>query len=189
MNMMMHQIGSALVVIGNGMAGMRTVEDLLEARARPLRTSPSSAPSRTSTTTASCCRRFSRAKRRCDRDRHQCAPSWYARTASRLFAGDTVVAIDRSREDRHLRTAAVSSRYDKLLIATGSRPIVPPFPGSNLPGVCAFRDIDDVEQMLGAADHAQARRRDRRRPARPRSGGGLLQARHGGHRRASDADS
>jgi nitrite reductase (NADH) large subunit len=41
--------------------------------------------------------------------------------------------------------------YDKLLLATGSRPVVPPIPGLELPGVCAFRDIADIEQMIGAS--------------------------------------
>ena len=41
--------------------------------------------------------------------------------------------------------------YDRLLIATGSRPLAPPIPGLGLPGVCAFRDITDVDKMLAAA--------------------------------------
>ena len=41
--------------------------------------------------------------------------------------------------------------YDRLLIATGSRPLAPPIPGLGLPGVCAFRDIADVDKMLAAA--------------------------------------
>jgi nitrite reductase (NADH) large subunit len=41
--------------------------------------------------------------------------------------------------------------YDRLLIATGSQPIVLPLPGKELPGVIGFRGIDDVERMLAAA--------------------------------------
>ena len=41
--------------------------------------------------------------------------------------------------------------YDRLLIATGSNPIMLPIPGINLPGVVAYRSIDDVEKMLAAA--------------------------------------
>ena len=48
--------GRRLVVVGNGMAAMRTVEELLATAPEPT-TSPSSAPSRAATTTASCCRR------------------------------------------------------------------------------------------------------------------------------------
>ena len=41
--------------------------------------------------------------------------------------------------------------YDKLLLATGSKPLAPPIPGLGLPGVRAFRDIADVEAMIAAA--------------------------------------
>jgi nitrite reductase (NADH) large subunit len=43
-------------------------------------------------------------------------------------------------------------RYDKLLIATGSDPFIIPVPGKDLPGVITFRDMDDVDHMLAAAD-------------------------------------
>jgi nitrite reductase (NADH) large subunit len=42
-------------------------------------------------------------------------------------------------------------RYDRLLLATGSKPFIIPVPGHQLPGVIAFRDIQDVETMLQAA--------------------------------------
>ena len=41
--------------------------------------------------------------------------------------------------------------YDKLLLATGSKPLAPPIPGLGLPGVRAFRDIADVEAMIAAS--------------------------------------
>ncbi len=47
-------------------------------------------------------------------------------------------------------TGAVE-RYDALIIATGSRPILIPVPGAELPGVVTFRDLDDVNAMLAAA--------------------------------------
>jgi nitrite reductase (NADH) large subunit len=40
------------------------------------------------------------------------------------------------------------AQYDRLLIATGSDPIVLPLPGKDLPGVVTFRDLDDVNRML-----------------------------------------
>jgi pyruvate/2-oxoglutarate dehydrogenase complex dihydrolipoamide dehydrogenase (E3) component len=47
--------------------------------------------------------------------------------------------------------------YDRLLLATGSKPIALPVPGLTLPGVCAFRDIADVEVMtLAAHRHRRA---------------------------------
>ncbi|MGA5989084.1 FAD-dependent oxidoreductase, partial [Escherichia coli] len=38
--------------------------------------------------------------------------------------------------------------YDRLILATGSKPFVPPIPGSDLKGVLSFRNIYDVNQML-----------------------------------------
>src|SRR6202000_1065924 len=67
----------------------------------------------------------------------------------RLTVADAVTKID-----REARTVTASSGltvpYDRLLIATGSKPLAPPIPGLGLPGVCAFRDIADVEKMLAA---------------------------------------
>ncbi len=44
-----------------------------------------------------------------------------------------------------------SAPYDKLVIATGSVPLILPVPGNNLPGVLSYRDLDDVNAMLVAA--------------------------------------
>src|SRR2546423_13412747 len=41
--------------------------------------------------------------------------------------------------------------YDRLLIATGSNPIMLPLPGKDLPGVIGFRDIYDVNRMVEAS--------------------------------------
>ena len=75
---------------------------------------------------------------------------WYEANGIRLFTGDAVTGIDR--EAKTVTAASgLSVRYDRLLIATGSRPLAPPIPGLGLPGVCAFRDIADVDKMLEAA--------------------------------------
>ena len=60
--------------------------------------------------------------------------------------------------------------YDRLLIATGSDPIVLPLPGKELPGVVTFRDLDDVEPDARALGRRTPRRGHRRRLVRPRSG-------------------
>jgi nitrite reductase (NADH) large subunit len=75
---------------------------------------------------------------------------WYEANDIRLFADDPVTGIDR---EAKTVTAASGLRvpYDRLLIATGSRPLAPPIPGLGLPGVCAFRDIADVGKMMEAA--------------------------------------
>jgi nitrite reductase (NADH) large subunit len=45
----------------------------------------------------------------------------------------------------------VTESYDKLVIATGSVPFIIPVPGKDLPGVITYRDLDDVQAMLLAA--------------------------------------
>jgi len=77
-------------------------------------------------------------------------PEWYAQHGIVLHSGDPVVAIDRRRKRIRSRRG-LELHYDRLLIATGSRPRIIPVPGRDLPGVIGFRNIDDVEHMLEAA--------------------------------------
>ena len=59
---------------------------------------------------------------------------------------------DRPRRQRRSRpTTASHEPYDKLVIATGSVPFIIPVPGNDLPGVLTYRDLDDVNAMLLAA--------------------------------------
>jgi nitrite reductase (NADH) large subunit len=73
-----------------------------------------------------------------------------------LHLGDPVCAIDRVR--RVVRSQnGIEAPYDRLLLATGSNPIMLPIPGKDLPGVVTFRDLHDVNRMLDAArTHRQA---------------------------------
>ena len=75
---------------------------------------------------------------------------WYEEYGITLHKGKAVVAIDR---DAKTVTAAdgTTAPYDKLVIATGSKPIIIPVPGSDLDGVMSYRDLDDVEKMLEAS--------------------------------------
>ena len=79
---------------------------------------------------------------------------WYARHGITLHAGDPVVRIDRKRRARACAHPACEVRYDRLLIATGSKPFIIPVPGHDLPGVIGFRDLHDVDTMLAAGAHA-----------------------------------
>ncbi|MFM0376651.1 FAD-dependent oxidoreductase [Paraburkholderia strydomiana] len=137
-----------LVVIGNGMAGMRTVEELLKL-----------APDLYDITVfgAEPYGNYNRimlspvlAGEKSVDDIILNSRSWYEENGIRLHAGDPVVAIDRMRRTVRSRNG-VEAGYDRLLIATGSKPFLIPVPGHNLPGVIAFRDIQDVETMLDAA--------------------------------------
>lgn len=139
---------SRLVVIGNGMAGMRTVEELLKL-----------APDLYDITVfgAEPYGNYNRimlspvlAGEKSVDDIILNSRSWYEENGIRLHAGDPVVAIDRTRRTVRSRNG-VEAGYDRLLIATGSKPFLIPVPGHTLPGVIAFRDIQDVETMLDAA--------------------------------------
>ncbi len=80
--------------------------------------------------------------------------SWYAEHGIRLRMGVAVTRIDRARREVHGSDGSVE-RYDRLVLATGSRPFILPLPGADARGVVAFRDLADVETMLA---HAQTGR-------------------------------
>ena len=67
-----------------------------------------------------------------------------------LYKGVAITGIDRANKTVSTSTGETFA-YDKLIIATGSRPIVIPVPGAELAGVLTYRDLDDVEAMLLAA--------------------------------------
>jgi nitrite reductase (NADH) large subunit len=137
-----------LVVVGNGMVGLRTVEELL---ARPPQLyditvfGAEQQPGYNRILLSSIL-----AAERPVADIVTHPRPWYDARGIALHAGDPVIAIDRAA--RTVRSASgVSLGYDRLLLATGSRPIALPVPGLDLPGVSAFRDIADVERMIAAA--------------------------------------
>ncbi|MCP2259616.1 nitrite reductase (NADH) large subunit [Streptoalloteichus tenebrarius] len=67
-----------------------------------------------------------------------------------LRLGDPVVEVDR--ENRVVTTAGgVRQPYDALVLATGSRPFVPPVPGHDLPGCFTYRTIEDLDAIRAAA--------------------------------------
>jgi nitrite reductase (NADH) large subunit len=75
---------------------------------------------------------------------------WYRDNGIVLHAGDPVLRIDRRRRVVHAQSG-LAVRYDRLLLATGSKPFIVPVPGHQLPGVIGFRDLQDVDTMLAAA--------------------------------------
>ena len=80
--------------------------------------------------------------------------SWYERHGITLHLGTTVTTIDRARRQVIATRAdgtTVSAGYDRLILATGSTPFIPPVPGHRLEGVIAYRDIADTEAMIEAA--------------------------------------
>jgi nitrite reductase (NADH) large subunit len=137
-----------LVVIGNGMAGCRAVEELLARDATRYRITIFGAEPRPNYDRILLSPVLAGEKAFADIVLNDAG--WYAANGIELIAGDKVVAIDRAA--RTVRaTSGRTVRYDRLVIATGSSPIVLPVPGADLPGVVTFRDMDDVERMLAAA--------------------------------------
>jgi nitrite reductase (NADH) large subunit len=137
-----------LVVIGNGMAPGRALERLFEL-----------APCTYDVT-------IFNAEPRVNYDRIMLSPvlagektyddiiihgdAWYVANGVTLHKGEKVVNIDRQR--RTVTSASgLTASYDKLVIATGSSPIVIPVPGHELAGVLTYRDLDDVHAMMLAA--------------------------------------
>jgi nitrite reductase (NADH) large subunit len=137
-----------LVVIGNGMAPGRMLEHLLQ-----------EAPNRYQIT-------IFNAEPRVNYDRIMLSPvlsgekdyeqivihgdGWYIKNDITLYKGHKIVAIDRAAKTV-TSDHGVTESYDKLVIATGSTPIILPVPGNDLAGVLTFRDLDDVNAMLLAA--------------------------------------
>jgi len=76
--------------------------------------------------------------------------AWYAANRIDLRHGVAVTHIDREAKQVTGADGSVTS-YDALLLATGSSPFILPVPGADLPGVVSFRDLDDVDAMLAAA--------------------------------------
>lgn len=75
---------------------------------------------------------------------------WYRENNIQLHAGQTVTAVDT--EARTVTTnLGLQLEYDELVFATGSLPFMLPLPGADKEGVIAFRDIKDCETMLSAS--------------------------------------
>jgi len=165
-----------LVVIGNGMAGMRTIEELLQI-----------APDNYNITVfgAEPYGNYNRimlspllAGEKEVEDIMINTPAWYEENNITLYSGDPVKHIDRQRRMVHSEKGK-EIPYDRLLIATGSQPFILPIEGTDLNGVISFRDIHDVDSMLEASkQHEKA----------VVIGGGLLglEAAHGLHKQGMD---
>ncbi len=137
-----------LVVIGNGMAGMRTVEELLKIAPDLYDITIFGAEPHGNYNRVLLSPVLAGEKRVADIILHPL--EWYLEHHVCLHSGDPVVAIDRARR-RVTARSGIEASYDRLLIATGSKPMVLPVVGKDLKGVVTFRDLDDVNTMLAAA--------------------------------------
>ncbi len=138
-----------LVVVGNGMAGCRAVEELLARDAGRYRVTIFGAEPYVNYNRIMLSPVLAGEKAFDDIVINDAA--WYADNGIELIAGDPVTAIDRAAKTVTSKGGRTIG-YDKLLIATGSDPFIIPVPGKDLPGVISFRDMKDVDTMLAAAD-------------------------------------
>jgi nitrite reductase (NADH) large subunit len=76
--------------------------------------------------------------------------NWYRDNGITLHTGTTVTHIDALTKQVTTDEGKTES-YDKIIIATGSNPFILPIPGSEKEGVIGFRDINDCNQMIDAA--------------------------------------
>ena len=137
-----------LVVVGNGMAAMRTVEELLELAPDAYEITVFGAEEQVNYNRIMLSPVLAGEKKFEDIILHH--KSWYAERGITLHTGDRVAAIDR--RTRSVKSASgIEANYDRLVMSTGSNPIVLPVPGKSLPGVVTFRDVQDVNAMLRAA--------------------------------------
>ena len=137
-----------LVVIGNGMAGCRAVEEILARDSDRFRITIFGAEPRVNYNRIMLSPLLAGDKSFEDIVINDAA--WYADNGIDLVAGDPVVAIDRGARTVTSRAGRIE-HYDKLLLATGSDPFIIPVPGHDLSGVVSFRDMDDIGAMLRAA--------------------------------------
>ncbi|MEC9346566.1 MAG: nitrite reductase large subunit NirB [Pseudomonadota bacterium] len=137
-----------LVVVGNGMAAGRVLEELFQRSPDGWDVTLFGAEPRVNYDRIMLSPVLAGEKSYADIIIH--GQDWYDANGVKLMAGRKVTGIDRAAKTVTAEDGTTVG-YDALLVATGSNPIVIPLPGRDLPGVVTFRDLDDVETMLGAA--------------------------------------
>ncbi|BAE51818.1 FAD-dependent oxidoreductase [Paramagnetospirillum magneticum] len=137
-----------LVVVGNGMAALRTVEEILALAPDRFHITVLGAEPHGNYNRILLSSVLAGDKQVGDIVTHP--PGWYAERGIALRTGDPVVSID----PEHRRVSTASGHvvaWDRLLLATGARPLMPALPGAGLEGVYGFRTIGDVQAMLASA--------------------------------------
>mgnify|MGYP001822855686 FL=1 len=137
-----------LVLIGNGMAGIRTLEELLKLDAEHFDITVFGAEPHPNYNRIMLSPVLAGEKTIDDIILNDM--DWYKDNGVTLKTGDSVTAIDRVGRKITTETGEEIA-YDRLLIATGSNPFIIPVPGHDKKGVIGFRDIADVETMLKAS--------------------------------------
>ncbi len=137
-----------LVVIGNGMAAMRTVEELLHLEQDLYQITVIGREPHGNYNRIMLSPVLAGEKAFDDIMLH--TPEWYAAQGITLISGVTAESVHRKRREVTLSNGQVLG-YERLLVATGSNPFVIPMPGHEHPAVFQFRDIEHVESILDYA--------------------------------------
>ncbi len=137
-----------LVLIGNGMAGMRTVDELLKLSSDKFDITVFGAEPHGNYNRIMLSPVLAGDKKLSDIIIHDL--QWYQDNHITLHTGKTVSKIDRA--NRHVLTDdGLKADYDRLILATGSLPVMLDIPGKDLEGVISFRAINDVNIMVETA--------------------------------------
>ncbi len=137
-----------LVMIGNGMAGVRTLEEVLKLSPElyditVFGAEPYANYNRIMLSPVLCGEQSIKDIMLNDVD-------WYAENGIQLHLNKKIIKIDR-RARKVFAEDGTQAAYDRLIMATGSNPVILPIPGANLKGVVSFRDIHDVDAMVEAS--------------------------------------
>lgn len=142
-----------LVVIGNGMVGHRLLEKIVEHdvaknyRVVTFCEEPRAAYDRVGLTSFFAHR---------DAEKLMMARrDWYEQNDIELHLGDRAASIDRAKQIVVSDNGAVIE-YDKIVLATGSYPFVPPLPGVKTRGVFVYRTIEDLQKIIEYGENAKS---------------------------------
>ena len=81
-------------------------------------------------------------------------PGFFERPGIQLYLSDRALRIDRERRQVHAASGRVLD-YDRVVLATGSYPFVPPIPGRDRAGCFVYRTIEDLEAIRSASAQAK----------------------------------
>ncbi|MBT2736076.1 nitrite reductase large subunit NirB [Bacillus sp. ISL-7] len=139
-----------LVLIGNGMAGVRSIEEILKHSPHSFEITIFGSephPNYNRIQLSAVLQGGTSFKDITINDR-----DWYNQQNIKLFTGETVIKIDT--EEQLVKTDKNQEvPYDRLIIATGSVPFQLPLPGVDKEGVITFRTMEDCQKMIETAKH------------------------------------
>lgn len=134
-----------MVLVGNGMAGVKTIEEILKLSRESFEITIFGAephPNYNRILLSKVLQGDTEVKDITLNDW-----DWYTENDIQLFTSETVIKVDSKRKVVVTDLGRIEP-YDELILATGSIPFILPIPGADKKGVTGFRDIKDTEVML-----------------------------------------